>query len=87
MFGTVTELREVVDKLDVVADDHDLATVVQVISTLQAKLAAAVAVFNEHKLWDTSSATSMTGWLKDHGMTGWAAKRTTEVATRVSALA
>ena len=86
MFDTVDELREVVDKLTIHADDRVLAAVIEVMSTLQAKLAAAIAVFDGHRLWDTSGATSMTGWLRDHGMTGPAASRCTRVATKIAGL-
>src|SRR5687767_3215448 len=86
MFGTVAELEEAASRLAIPADEHAMAAVVRVLSVVQAKLAAAVAVFDEHKLWDSSGATSMTGWLRDHGMTGAAAKRATTTAAAVSSL-
>src|SRR3954466_3572493 len=86
MFDTVTALEQAVDSLTIPADEHILARVVEAMSTLQAKFAAAVAVFDENKLWDMNGATSMTGWLRDHGMTGRAAKHATGVATKTAGL-
>src|SRR3954471_22888616 len=86
MFDTVTALEQAIDSLTIPADEAVLARVVRAMSTLQAKLTAAVAVFDENKLWDINGATSMTGWLRDHGMTGPAGKHVSGVAAKTAAL-
>jgi hypothetical protein len=86
MFGTVVELRELADRLTVHADLDEVAMVLEALSTVQAKLAPAIAAIDEHKLWDGTGATSMTGWLKDHGMTGGAAHQCAKRATNIAAL-
>src|SRR3954468_5642723 len=86
MFDTITTLVQAIDSLTIRVDERDLGQAISALSTLQAKVTEAVAVFDRHRLWDTNGSTSLTGWLKDHGMTGPAGKRTAALATTTAAL-
>jgi Domain of unknown function (DUF222) len=80
-------LAEAIEELTIPVDGDALAQVFALRDRLDAKLAAAVADFDRHELWDCEGATSVTAWLRDRaGLTGPRAHQIAAVARRLGSL-
>lgn len=66
-------LREAVEGLDLGCDPETLRAVLALRDQLDAKIAAALAEFDDRRLFEIDSATSTTAWLRNQGLDGRAA--------------
>src|SRR5688500_18138516 len=79
-------LAQAVGEMEIPADSAAIAKAIELRSRLDARIAEAVGAFDRASLWHLDAATSMTAWLKDHGMSRRDAARATTVARRLAAL-
>ena len=63
---TLDLLAEVVEGLQIHADEADLARAVFVQDRLAAKISAAVGEFDAAELWDGDGSVNMAAWLRIH---------------------
>lgn len=77
-------LAVAIDELEIGVDERELAAAATLRDRLDAKLALAVADFDEAELWDLDGSTSMAAWLRIHtGMTQREGMRLSYTARRL----
>jgi len=79
-------LRAEIDRLEIGADPRDLRIVLALKDRLDAKIAAAVGVFDQLGLYDETGATSTKVWLRDEGLAPGDAHQLAKIGARMRQL-
>ena len=85
--GMLSVLADAVEQLDLQPDGEQIALAIKVRDLLDAKISAAVGIYDAKMLYGFDGATSATGWLKlSAGMSGAAAGSMVKIARRLRQL-